>query len=141
MQSEKIKTLVVRYVDEVLNRGNFDLLDEICSPDYKRYLSPSSNPLTLGEQRQRLSAIRLAFPTWELSVEEIVCEGDLVAFRAVIQGNHKGTFLGLPATGKSFSTSALDMVRIENGRFVEHWGGPDLFSLAQQLGAKLMPSA
>jgi steroid delta-isomerase-like uncharacterized protein len=141
MQPEEIKALVVRYVNEVLNRGNFDLLDEICSPDYKRYLSPLSNPLTLGEQRQRLSAIRSAFPTWELSVEEIVCENDLVAFRAVIQGNHRGTFLGLPATGKSFSTSALDMVRIENGRFVEHWGGPDLFALAQQLGANLVPSA
>ena len=136
MRSEDMKALVNRYVDEVLNRGNFDLLSEICAPDYKRYLSPAADPLTLGEQRTRLATIRTAFPTWELSVKEIICEGDVAAFRAVVHGTQTGPFLGLPATGKSFSISALDMVLVRDGQFVEHWGGPDLFALTQQLGAE-----
>jgi steroid delta-isomerase-like uncharacterized protein len=138
MQTEEIKALVVRYVEQVLNRGKLDLLNEICSPDYRRYVSPLSEPLTLDAQRQRLEAIFAAFPDWKLSIEEIICEGNVIAFRLIVRGTHKGTFLGLPATGKSFSTSALDIVRVDNGRFVEHWGGPDLFALTQQLGAKLV---
>jgi len=31
----------------------------------------------------------------------------------------------------------LDVIRIENGKFIEHWGGPDLFDLVKQLGAKI----
>ena len=141
MRSEETRSSVIRYVDEVLNGGNLDLLGEICSPDYKRYLSPTSDPLTLKEQQGRLAAIRAAFSEFELSLEEIVCEGDVAAFRADVRGTQTGPLLGLPATGKSFSVSALDMVRVREGQFVEHWGGPDLFALAQQLGARLVPSS
>lgn len=135
------EVLVTRYVREVLNHGNFEVLDEICAPEYKRYLSASSPPLTRDEQRQRLSTIRAAFTPWEVWIEEIICDGDVAAFRAVVRGRHTGAFLGLPATGRDFSISALDMVLIKDAQFVEHWGGPDLFSLVQHLGAKLVPDA
>lgn len=140
MNTEETKRLIVRYVEEVLNHGNFDLLNEICSSDYRRYLSPVAEPLTLPKQRKRLAAIREAFPDWELQLEDIICEGDLAAFRAIVRGTQTGPFLGLPATGTAFSASALDMIRISDSRFVEHWGGPDLFTLVQQLGAKVVPS-
>ena len=137
MRPEDTKALISRYVEEVLNGGNLDMLSEICAPDYKRYLSPASAPLSLEEQRARLAAIRKAFPDWELSVEEIICEGEFAAFRAVVRGAQTGPFLGLPATEKSITVSALDMVLVKDEQFVEHWGGPDLFALTQQLGAKL----
>jgi len=74
-------------------------------------------------------------------VEDIVAVGDRVAFRATIRGTHKGSFQNIAPTGKQVAVSALDIVRIENGRFIEHWGGPDLFSLLQQLGAVVAPGA
>ena len=141
MPSKENETLVSRYVDEVLNRGNLDLLDEICARDYKRYLSPASSPLSLDEQRQRLASIRIAFPTLSAEVEEIICDNGIVAFRAIVRGTQSGPFLGLPATGKDFTISALDMVSVKHGKFAEHWGGPDLFALLQQLGADIRPSS
>ncbi|MDU8943117.1 ester cyclase [Ovoidimarina sediminis] len=133
-----IRALVTRYVTEVLNAGRFDLLDEICAPDYRRHLAPGAAPLDLAAQRARLEGIRRAFPAWELTLHEIVVEGDLATFRATVRGTHDGPLLGLPPSGRSVVTLALDMIRVEDGRFADHWGGPDLFTLVQACGGRLV---
>lgn len=141
MSTEENKSLVARYVDQILNRGNMKVADELLAPDYKRYVSATAVPMTVDVQRQRLTGIRAAFPDWHLTVEDMIAEGDRVAFRATIRGTHNGVFQSIAPTGKEVTVSALDIVRIENGRFVEHWGGPDLFNLLQQLGAVVAPGA
>jgi len=135
MSAEENKSLVRRYVEEILNRGNMAVADELIAPDYKRYISPTAVPLTVDVQKQRLAGIRAAFPDWHLTVEDMIADGDRVAFRATIRGTHKGAFQNIAPTGKQVTVSALDIVRIENGKFIEHWGGPDLLNLMQQLGA------
>lgn len=135
MSAEENKSLVRRYVEEILNRGNMAVADELIAPGYKRYISPTAAPLPVDVQKQRLAGIRTAFPDWHLTVEDMIAEGDRVAFRATIRGTHKGAFQNIAPTGKQVTVSALDIVRIENGKFIEHWGGPDLLNLMQQLGA------
>lgn len=132
--------LVRRYVEEILNRGNMAVADELLAPDYKRYTSPTTAALTVDVQKQRLAGIRAAFPDWHLTVEDMIAEGDRVAFRATIRGTHKGVFQNVAPTGKQVTAFALDIVRIEKGKFIEHWGGPDLLNLLQQLGAVVVPS-
>ena len=58
-----------------------------------------------------------------------------------MRGTHQGEFLGIAPTGKEVTVSLPDMVRIENGKFVEQWGGPDLFDLIRQLGASVVQPA
>lgn len=135
MSTKDDLSLVRRYVDEVLNAGNLELLDEMLSPDYKRYLTPTSAPLTPQLQKQRLAGLRAAFPDIHLTMEDIIAEGDRIAFRGALRGTHQGTFQGIPPTGKQVTVFAYDLVRIENGKFCEHWGGPDLLNALLQLGA------
>jgi C-1 hydroxylase len=49
-------------------------------------------------------------------------------------GTHMGPFMGVPATGRSFRIDVIDIVRVVDGRIVEHWGVADRLSIAQQLG-------
>jgi predicted ester cyclase len=49
-------------------------------------------------------------------------------------GTHRGTFLGLAATGRQINFETVDVVRVRNGKITEHWGVANLFSLMQQLG-------
>ena len=109
--------------------------DEILSPDYRRYISPSTPPLTAEQQKQRIAGMRAAFPDLHVSVEDMITEGDRVAFRGVVRGTQQGAFLGLAPTGKQVTVFAFDVICIEQGKLIEHWGGPDLFSLLSQLGA------
>jgi steroid delta-isomerase-like uncharacterized protein len=139
MSNEGNKSLVRRYVEEVLIRGDMGVANELLSPDYRRYTSANAAPLTVESQKQRLSGMRAAFPDWQITVEDLVAEGDRVSFRVTIRGTHKGQFLNLPPTGRPIIISGLDVVRIENGKFVEHWGGPDVFDALRQLGAVITP--
>ena len=134
------KSLVHRYIDQILNGGDMTVADELLAPDYKRYISPTAAPLTVDIQKQRLAGIRAAFPDWHLTVEDMIAVGDRVAFRATACGTHQGAFQSIAPTGKHVTVSAIDIVRIENGKFVEHWGGPDLLNLLQQLGTVVSPT-
>jgi predicted ester cyclase len=60
---------------------------------------------------------------------------DRVAYRLTIHGTHQGAFQGIPPTGKHVTVSFTAIVRIEDGRLVEEWGGLDLFDLRQQIEA------
>jgi steroid delta-isomerase-like uncharacterized protein len=68
-----------------------------------------------------------AFPDMRFTVEDVVAEGDKVVVRYSIQGTHQGPFMGLPATGKAFTTTAIVILRFENGKIAEEWfQGDDL---------------
>jgi predicted ester cyclase len=54
-----------------------------------------------------------------------------------MRGTHQGEFLGIPPTGKQVTVGLVDVIHIENGKFVEQWGGPDLLDLVQQLGGEI----
>jgi predicted ester cyclase len=68
-----------------------------------------------------------------LTIDDVVTEGDRVAFRGTLRGTHCGEFLGVPATGRTVAVAIMDIIRVEGGLIVEHWGGPDLYDLARQL--------
>jgi predicted ester cyclase len=141
MSLEDNKALVRAYVDQIVNAGNLERLGDFVTPDYRRYLSPGIEPLSPDTQRQRLAGLRAAFPDLRLLLEDVIAEEDRVAFRGTLSATHQGPFQGIPATGRRVTIFASDIVRIRDGKLSEHWGGPDLFSLVQQLGAVISPAA
>jgi predicted ester cyclase len=134
MSTEENKSLARYYVEQVLNEGNLNALDNLVSPNYKRHISPTAPSLTLEAQKQRLAGLRAAFPDVYVTIDDLIAEGDRVAFCMTLRGTHQGQFQGIAPTGKPVTVFAFDVVRIENGKFIEHWGGPDLLNLLQQLG-------
>ncbi len=100
---------------------------------YRRYRSPTTAPLTREGQKQLLTGFRTAFPDIQLTVEEMIAEDDKIAFRSTMRGTHQGDFLGIAATGHRVTVSLLDVIRIEDGKFIEQWGGPDTHDLLRQI--------
>jgi predicted ester cyclase len=129
------KTLLRRYVREVWEKENPEAVRGFLAPKYQRHTSPDAAPLTLDDQVQRLIGFRTAFPDIQIVVEDVVAEGDHIAFRSTMCGTHHGELMGIAPTGKQVTVGLVDMIRVEDGKFVEQWGGPDLFDLLRQLGA------
>lgn len=139
MTSSQLKELLDRYIDEVWTKRNIAAVDRFLAASYRRHVGRSVDPLTRDGQKKLLDDFHAAFPDTELGLEEVVVERDLIAFRSRMRGTHRGTFKGIPATGRKVEVRLLDMIRVENGIFVEQWGGPDLLDLLQQLGASVTP--
>lgn len=139
MAEDNNKDLLDRYVEEVWTAGNPDAVAQFASESFLRHTSPGGEPLGRDAQIERLKSFRSAFPDISIEVDDSVVSGDLIAFRSTMRGTHDGEFLGIPPTGKQVVVGLVDMVRIEDGQFVEQWGGPDMLDLVRQLGARIEP--
>lgn len=135
MSTEQNKALV-RRLEEVFNRGNISLVDELFAPDFVEHEElPPGIPPGREAVKQLTTMFRSAFPDFKATIDDIVAEGDKVVIRQTWSGTHKGEFMGVPPTGKSVSFGVIDIVRIAGGKLVEHWGQMDMMGMMQQLGA------
>jgi predicted ester cyclase len=134
MPAEENKALVRRILAGVRQGWTPEVVERFFSPQYRRHLTPTGPHLTREEQRERASRLRIAFPDADVSLEDILAEGHRVAYRLTIRGTHRGTFLGIAPTGRRVTVSLFAIVRIEDGRLAEEWGGLDQGDLLRQLG-------
>ena len=74
------------------------------------------------------------FPDIETTMDDLVVAGDRVVGRFTYRGVHDGPLYGMPATGKPIEMRSIDIWRMENGEFVEHWDELNLLELFQQIG-------
>lgn len=132
---ERNKNLVRYAMEEVWNKGNYSVLDEIIQPDFVIYSLPNGKKVT-GKDGviQYFNAIRSAFPDIRFYIQDQVAEGDKVVTYWMAEGTHRGTFEGIPPTGKSLRITSIDIDYITNGRFSQCYANTDQFGLLQQLG-------
>lgn len=134
MPGDENRNLLHRYIAEVWGAGDPEAVLRFAAETFKRHTSPRSAPLDRAAQIERLKGIRAAFPDITIEVEDVVSEADKLVFRSTMRGTHQGEFLGIAPTGREVVVGLLDLVRIEDGRFAEQWGGPDMLDLLRQLG-------
>jgi steroid delta-isomerase-like uncharacterized protein len=134
MSTEENKSIVRRFVDEVQSKGDIDAIDELCSPEFVNHSAPPGVPSNCEGVKQVTAMFRQAFPDSNFTVEDMVAEGDKVATRKTFHGTHQGEFMGIPPTGQQVSTGLIDVVRIVDGKVVEHWSMGDNLGMMQQLG-------
>ena len=122
-------------MDEVVNKKNLGIMDELMASDYiERDEMPPGMPTGREGMKQMLGMMFGAFPDLHSTTEEVIAEGDLVVGRHTTTGTHSGDFMGIPATGKRISIQEVHIVRVVNGKAVEHWGAVDQMAMMQQLG-------
>ena len=136
--SEQNKASQQRFVEEVQNKGNIDVVNEVFAEDMVDHTPFPGLPPDRDGARQVFEVIRAAFPDHDAVVVEMVAEGDTVATYKTFTGTHEGEFMGIPATGNKVTIRVMDFVRYRDGKIVEHWNIVDQAGLLQQLGA--MPS-
>jgi steroid delta-isomerase-like uncharacterized protein len=136
--SERNKAIVRRSYEEVLSRGQLEVVDELVSEDFVAH-TPSHDIRGAAKMRQYVRELRGAFPDLQITVEDQIAEGDKVVSRWSATGTHAGPYQGIPATGKRGRMSGVDIDYVVDGKVVECWTLADNLSLLQQLGVLPMP--
>jgi len=140
MSVEQNKALFRRFVEEVLNNGNVSTIDELLAPNFvEREVLPPGTPGGREGVKQLTMMFRTAFPDFNVSIDDMIAEGDKIVARTTWNGTQKGEFMGIPPSGKRVSFDVIDIIRISDGKGVEHWGVMDSSAMMQQLG--VIPTA
>jgi steroid delta-isomerase-like uncharacterized protein len=130
---EANKALMRRFIEEVWNKGNLDVADEIFHPEAT---SPSAATLPPGGEGVKFITrmFRNAFPDYHMDITHLVAEDDRVAARFWQSGTHQGELMGIPPTGKKAAWSEIGILRIADGKVVESWYDVDMLGMMGQLG-------
>jgi steroid delta-isomerase-like uncharacterized protein len=134
MSVESNKTIARRFI-QVWGDGNLDVVDELAAPSLVVRYPPIPEVIRGSREfRHVLAGFRSAFPDSALRVEEEIAEGEKVVVRWSFSGTHKGSLLGLPATGRKVTWTGITIYRIVDGRVVEEQGEEDFLGFFRQVG-------
>lgn len=137
MPEAENRALFERYFDEVANKDNLDLADEIFAQDYLHHdpANPDPRPMT-GSQavKDHLTSLKGAFPDLVFDIDDIVTEGDGIVVRWTARGTNTGDYFGMPATGKPIEITGMNTWVTRDGKAIEGWVNRDDMGLLQQLG-------
>jgi steroid delta-isomerase-like uncharacterized protein len=136
--SAENKALVQRWFDKVWNEGRTDAIDEMFAAEGVAHGLGQDlhGPV---EFKVFHATFRGAFPDVRVHMDEMIAEGDSVAYRFTATGTHRGGDLGFAATGRQVRFLGMGSVRIANGRIVEGWNVLDQLGMLTQLGVVAAP--
>ncbi len=140
MSPEHNKQLVLHWKEELWNKRNVNIVDELCAPDYVLHMSglPTPGPVRGREVLKHLIAAYFAAFDVDDTPEFLIAEGDLVVIHDTYRLKHKGEFQGVPPTGKEATVTGTDIYRMVDGKIVEQWVEVDMLGMMHQLG--LLPT-
>jgi predicted ester cyclase len=133
--TEDSKALMWRITDEIWNKGRFELIDELIAEDLVDHVELAGLDGN-GRARYRASIeiTRAAFPDYTNPLDFVLSDGAFAVSWGRSKGTHRGEFLGIAATGRSFDVPTVGILRFADGQAVERWGFSDNLGILQQLG-------
>jgi predicted SnoaL-like aldol condensation-catalyzing enzyme len=136
MSLEANKAIARRVWDEVFNKRDLALADELVAADAINHEAPPGVPARGPESlKAAVTWLSAAFPDMHMAIDDVIAEGDKVVLQTTMSGTHQGPFWGIAPTGRRFAQHHVHVVRLADAKVVEHWAVRDDLGFLQQLGA------
>ena len=130
MDRRDIETLVRRWTRDAMAEGRLEVFDELLAEDVVDRSGPSPSR-GVGTFKARAAAVRAAFADIDVAVDDLLVDGDAIAWRWTLTGTHVGAFAGMAPTGRRIPLRGVNFQRLRQGRVVEHWTLVDVFGAMQ----------
>ena len=130
---ESNKEVVRRFNYEFVQGKNVQVFEETVHDQFINHSVPPGANAGKEGVLQFMQMMWQIFPDLEVEINMQIAEGDLVTTYKTFQATHKGTFMGIEATGKRIKYNSIDIIRVKDGKAVEHWSIRDNGALLQQL--------
>jgi steroid delta-isomerase-like uncharacterized protein len=127
------RELVRRLHAALLDSRDPDVADEFFAAGFVSHNNPPGFPPGVEGVKRFFTMFRDAFPDASVVIDEMVIDGDRVAVATTLTGTHRGELMGVAPTGRRVSVTGIDIVRVSDGRIVEHRGLTDMVGLMRQL--------
>ncbi|MCS6800588.1 MAG: ester cyclase [Chloroflexota bacterium] len=135
MSIEQNKMLVRRWIEEAVNQGKEEVLDEIIHPDMINHEGVTP---TGGREgfKETMAVFRTAIPDQRMEILDLIAEEDKVAVRLTWSGTPTSPFMGRPVNGKPFTVTHTHIFHVRDGMLYEHWANRDDLGMWRQIAAE-----
>lgn len=130
--------VVQRFYDELWNKGNLDIADELFSPDFKGHAPGDTGANGPEGVKQFVATWRAAFPDLTITIDDQYEEGEAVGTRFTCRGTQTGSLYGIPPSGNAITMYGMAITHIVDGKVTSDWGEFDVLGLLMQMG--IIPS-
>jgi steroid delta-isomerase-like uncharacterized protein len=136
--SAKMKAIEnYKAVTEMFNTGKMDDLGKYIADNFIEHQQEPGQKPGLAGLKESMTQFRVGFPDLKFTVEHITADSTMIWAQVRMTGTNSGMFMGMPANNKKIDVEGVDIVRLENGKAVEHWGYYEDMKMMGQMG--LMP--
>jgi len=119
------KKVARRVLEQVFPANDLNALQEVISDQFVNHGAPPGTPPGLGGITMFMQLLHDAFTDQRWEIHDVLAEGDKVAIRCTHSGVHTGDYFGMPATGRKFAYPQMHLIRVLQGKGVEHWAVRD----------------
>ncbi|MET7338913.1 ester cyclase [Nonomuraea sp. NPDC005650] len=123
---------------EAINSGDLGVIskavDECIHPDGRFHAAEWTGVTAVQAQKRVWEMLLRAFPDIQVTLEDLVAEGDKIVARQTVTGTNSGEYRGMPPTGKSVTYNEIFIARFADGQVIEVWGVVDVYAQLRQLG-------
>jgi steroid delta-isomerase-like uncharacterized protein len=124
-------------VMDMLNSGKMDDMGKYCADNMVDHQTFPGQKPGLAGVKEAMTGFRAGFPDLKFTTNHITADSNMIWAQYTLTGTNSGPFMGMPPSGKSFKIEGMDLIRLENGKCVEHWGYDEHGKMMEQLG--MMP--
>lgn len=133
--SEENVAATRRLFEEAWNRGNLDVIDELCAEDFVDH-DPVMGDSDRDGAKQLVATYRGAFPDLRITIDDAFADGDKVAYRWTAEGTFENAIMGQEPTGeRGDPIRGIGIDRYEDGKIAESWGQWDTLAFMRNIGA------
>ncbi|GAA4216037.1 ester cyclase [Actinocatenispora rupis] len=133
MTPDERKQAIRRMSDEVWNKGNLGICDEMYAANCSFHM-PGMPVDGVAGFKAMVADLRRAQPDLHMNVHEVLCDGDMCVARWTSGGTPTGEFRGMPATGRSYVMTGMTMAKFDGDRIAEEWTDYDMLGALRQAG-------
>jgi len=136
MIPEQNKAVVRRFNKEFIEGGNMSTFNDIIDPSFVNHTAPDGVPKgPEGVVYFFNHFLKPAFHDLKVNIKDQVAEADKVTTYKVFTATHSGEIFGIPATGKQVTWEVIDIIRLKNGKFTDHWNVLNWQAVMQQIAS------
>ncbi len=119
--------IIRSYVEEVWNRGRLGVADLLLAAgNVSHDFACAADAATVEQVKQRVRRLRTAFPDLQVTIDDLISAGNLVAARLTVRGTHEGIWMGIAPTRQQATWTGTVIFRLAGGKIVERWGEMDV---------------
>lgn len=136
-QLEQNKAVVLRFNKEIIEQGNMNSFKELVDDDVINHAAPAGTPS--GPESMShfiIGVLRKGFPDIKVEIFDQIAEGDKVTTRKALHARHTGEFMGVPPSNKKVIINVIDIIRLRDGKYIEHWGISTLPDVLKEISGK-----